>query len=249
LSEVTIGTLAIGTGLPKIGVVLSGESRQNLLGKAAQILTSATQIVFWRLNAYQELDNRAELINTAAQLQQILGTIPVVATFNHVTSAVDFETYFQTYQTLVNNRSVAAVDIDMDMVKQAQYQVLAEQIRANHVSLLVSQTQSAATQEALLATYQALAATGADLVQIISSATTAKDILTLMTATAEAVQRVEVPVIATAPGVLERYSSVCGQLTGSAIVFGRVGQAGNYGQLTVNQLQQTLQILSTTEGV
>jgi len=249
LSEVTIGTLAIGTGLPKIGVVLSGESRQNLLGKAAQILTSATQIVFWRLNAYQELDNRAELINTAAQLQQILGTIPVVATFNHVTSAVDFETYFQTYQTLVNNRSVAAVDIDMDMVKQAQYQVLAEQIRANHVSLLVSQTQSAATQEALLATYQALAATGADLVQIISSATTAKDILTLMTATAEAVQRVEVPVIATAPGVLDRYSSVCGQLTGSGIVFGRVGQAGNYGQLTVNQLQQTLQILSTTEGV
>lgn len=249
MSEVTIGTLAIGTGLPKIGVVLSGDSRQNLLGKAAQILTSATQIVFWRLNSYQELDNRAELINTAAQLQQILGTIPVVATFSHATSAIDVETYFQTYQTLVNNRSVAAVDIDMDMVKQPQYQVLAEQIRDNHVSLLVSQTQSAATQEALLATYQALAATGADLVQIISSATTAKDILTLMAATAEAVQRVKVPVIATAPGVLERYSSVCGQLTGSAIVFGRVGQARNYGQLTVNQLQQTLQILSTTEGV
>jgi len=250
LNEVTIGTLTLGTGIPKIGVVLSGDSRQNLLGRAAQILTSATQIVFWRLNLYQELDNRAELINTATQLQQILGTIPVVATFSLADSTIDADTYYQTYQTLVNNRSVAAVDIDMEMVNQPQYQMLIEQIRANHVSLLVSQRQNVVTKEALVATYQDLAATGADLVQVTSSGMTAQDILTLMAATAEAVQQVEVPVIAKATGVLERYSSACSQLIGSAVVFGQVGQTtGNYGQLPVNQLQRALQILSTTEGV
>ena len=81
LKEVTVGELTLATGMPKIGVVLAGATREDLLRKAGQILTSVAQIVVWRLDPYQELDNRAELVNTAAQLQQVLGTIPLIAIF------------------------------------------------------------------------------------------------------------------------------------------------------------------------
>ena len=40
LKEVTVGELTLATGMPKIGVVLAGATREDLLRKAGQILTS-----------------------------------------------------------------------------------------------------------------------------------------------------------------------------------------------------------------
>ena len=47
LKEVTVGELTLTTGMPKIGVVLTGATREELLRKAGRILTSAAQLVVW----------------------------------------------------------------------------------------------------------------------------------------------------------------------------------------------------------
>ena len=151
LKEVTVGELTLATGMPKIGVVLAGATREDLLRKAGQILTSVAQIVVWRLDPYQELDNRAELVNTAAQLQQVLGTIPLIAMFGLANDPAEVTEYYQTYQTLVNNRSVAGVDIDLAMVNQPDFMTLTKQMRANEIRLIASQTVTAATAQALTA--------------------------------------------------------------------------------------------------
>jgi len=246
MQTVTIGTMTLGTGLPKIGVTLTGSTRAILLGQAAQVLTSAAQIVEWRLDQYTELDNRAELINTATQLRQVLGTIPVIAKLTASTVA-DADAYYQLYQTLVNNRAVDAVDIDLSMVNAAAFMPLTKQMRATQIRLILSQTTTAATPELadLVATYQAMAAAGADIARVTINAQTALDVLALMTATAQARTKVTLPLIATANGAWGRYSSVSGQLIGSALTFGQVGHGDGRGQLPVSQLKQTLQTLSS----
>ncbi|RRK09415.1 type I 3-dehydroquinate dehydratase [Lactiplantibacillus garii] len=249
MKTVTIGTVTLSAGMPKIGVVLTGADRQTLLGQAAQVLTSTAQVVVWRLSAYQELDNRAELINTASQLQQVLGTIPVIADFQTDQAAVTPAEYYQTCLTLVNNRAVAAIDIDFTLVNQIDYVTLAKQMRANGVRLLLSRTLSVTTSESeLVATYAAMAAAGADIARMTIDGQDARAVLKLMTATATARQQLEIPLIATVTGALGRFNSVCGQLTGSVLAFGRVGRVGEPEQLPVNQLKQALQTLSTVEG-
>ena len=251
LKAVTMGSVNLTSGMPKIGVVLAAADRANLLGQAAQILTSAAQVVVWRLDQYRELDNPAELINTATQLQQVLGEIPVIADFQMTrdASATISADYFQSYLTLVNNRVVAAVDLDFALVNQANFMRLTQQMRQNEVRLILSQTTVTTPTEAeLVATYRAMAAAGADVARITVGGDDAAAVLSLMTATATAHQTLTLPLIATATGALGRYNSVCGQLTGSAIAFGRVGRVGRSNQLPVSQLKQALQTLSTVEG-
>ncbi|AYC71947.1 type I 3-dehydroquinate dehydratase [Lactiplantibacillus plantarum] len=245
MKEVTVGELTLATGKPKIGVVLAGATREDLLRKAGQILTSVAQIVIWRLNPYQELDNRAELVNTAAQLQQVLGTIPLIAMFSMANEAPE---YYQTYQTLVNNRSVAGVDIDLAMVNQPDFMTLTKQMRTNRIRLIASQTVTTATTGDLLATYRELAATGADVVRVTVASHDAQTVLALMAATEQAQQQLAVPIVATATGKFGRYNSVCSHLTGSAIAFGHVGRVGDQSQLAVSQVKQALQMLAPIEG-
>ncbi|MDV0431877.1 type I 3-dehydroquinate dehydratase [Lactiplantibacillus sp. DA1] len=244
LREVTVGELMLTTGMPKIGVVLTGATREELLRKAGQILTSAAQLVVWRLNSYQELDNRAELVNTAAQLQQVLGTIPLIAMFAMASGPADAVEYYQTYQTLVNNRSIAAVDIDLAMVNQPDFMKLTQQMRASQIRLIASQTVMTATPAELLTIYQELAATGADVVRVTVAGQDAQAVLALMAATEQAHQQLNVPIIATATGKFGRYNSICGQLTGSVVAFGHVGRVGDQNQLAVSRVKQALQILS-----
>ncbi|WP_223877246.1 type I 3-dehydroquinate dehydratase [Lactiplantibacillus pingfangensis] len=251
LKSVTIGTERLVAGMPKIGVVLTGATRETLLGQAAQVLSSSAQIVEWRLTLAESLDNRAELINTAVQLRQVLGTIPVIATLKPAdeTQSETIQDVNSFYLTLVNNRLADAIELDLARVTQPQFMTLTKQMRQQKIKLILSQTYTTDHQVAqIVADYQAMAAAGADIARIRMQPKTATALLTLMTATATAGTELSLPLILTATGSLGRYGAACGQLFGSTIVFGRVGRVGGMGQLPVNQLKQTLQTLATTEG-
>lgn len=251
LKSVTIGMERLVAGMPKIGVVLTGATRETLLGQAAQVLSSSAQIVEWQLTLAESLDNRAELINTAVQLRQVLGTIPVIATLKPAdeTQSETTQDVNSFYLTLVNNRLADAIELDLARVTQPQFMALTKQMRQQKVKLILSQTYTTDHQVAqIVADYQAMAAAGADIARIRMQPQTATALLTLMTATATAGTELSLPLILTATGSLGRYGAACGQLFGSTIVFGRVGRVGGMGQLPVNQLKQTLQTLATTEG-
>ncbi|MFC6182376.1 type I 3-dehydroquinate dehydratase [Lactiplantibacillus daowaiensis] len=254
LKSVTIGPVALTIGTPKIGVTLTGQTRAQLLGQAAQVLTSAAQVVEWRLDQYTELDNRAELVNTAAQLRQVLGTIPVLATLRLPAAGgkltIDAATYYQTYLTLVNNRAIDALDIDLTMVNASEFMPLTQQMRQYHIPLVLSRTYltTMPTVGDLVKDYQALAAAGADIARLTAPTQSELDTLTLMTATAQARTQLTLPLIATAVGTLGRYAGVCGQLMGSSLTLGAVGRATAPGQLPVSRLKQTLQTLTPATG-
>ncbi|CAM3232378.1 type I 3-dehydroquinate dehydratase [Lactiplantibacillus plajomi] len=250
MKTVTIGTVDLSSGTPKVGVVIAAADRQTLMGQAGQVLTSAAEIVIWQLGAYQELDNRAELINTASQLRQVLGTIPVVAAFKHPATTMSAEKYYQTCLTLINNRAVVALDVDFEMISQLDYGTLTHQMRANDVKLCISQTlPDSATAPEMVTAYRQMAAAGADVARVTIAGQSTAAILALMTATATARDQLALPVVASASGALGRFNAVCGQLTGSAIAIGRVGHAGPGNQLPVSKLKQAIQTLATTEGV
>lgn len=253
VKSVTIGTERLAAGMPKIGVVLTGTTRSTLLGQAAQVLSSSAQIVEWRLTTDESQDNRAELINTGMQLRQVLGTIPVIATLKTTPddSPATVKATYALYLTLVNNRLVDAIELNLASVTQPQFMALTQQMRQQQIRLILSQTYTTATEQQasqIVTDYQAMAAAGADIARVRMQPETATALLTLMAATATAGSELSLPLILTATGSLGRYGAACGQLFGSTIVFGRVGRVGGMGQLPVNQLKQTLQTLATVEG-
>ncbi|BDZ31722.1 type I 3-dehydroquinate dehydratase [Lactiplantibacillus sp. WILCCON 0030] len=248
MKSVAIGTVNLAAGMPKIGVVLTGTKRSTLLGQAGQVLSSAAQIVEWRLTGADDLENRAELINTATQLRQVLGTIPMIATIQ-VDQAIEAATYYGTYLTLVNNRLCDAIELDLNRLAHREFMTLTIQMRSQKIKLILNQTyQTTPNVSQVVTDYQAMAAAGADIARVRMQPETATALLTLMTATATAGTKLSLPLIVTATGALGRYGAACGQLFGSTIVFGRVGRVGGMGQLPVSQLKQTLQTLATVEG-
>ncbi len=86
---------------------------------------------------------------------------------------------------------------------------------------------------------------GADAAKLAVMPENAGDVLALLTATVEADQKLEIPVVTMAMGRLGALSRISGMLTGSAMTFAAFGKASAPGQLSVEQVQTAWNILES----
>ena len=84
---------------------------------------------------------------------------------------------------------------------------------------------------------------GADIPKIAVMPQNKKDVLTLLLATEEMTHFADRPIITMSMSATGVISRLCGEVFGSSMTFGAVGQVSAPGQIPVEQLNQSLQIL------
>lgn len=245
---VTVRSVRIGEGMPKIIAPIVGISRDAILKEAAAIAVSGADIAEWRLDWFDHGENASAAASLAAELRPILGEIPLLCTFRTAREggqkAIQSEAYKRLLTDLCASSEIDMIDIEAfsgdDMVRR-----IIDRAHENGICVVASNHDFHATpdQAEILRRLTHMADLGADIPKIAVMPKTRHDVLALLSATAQAADELDRPLITMSMSSLGMVSRVAGECFGSSCTFGSVGQASAPGQIPVTQLRAILQSL------
>jgi len=246
---VTVRDLEIGVGTPKIIVPIVGKTQQEVLWKAAAFQGLKMDVVEWRVDFCEDVFDTPRMLETLAKLREALGNLPLLFTFRTQKEGGEKDISMEAYTSL--NKAVAesghADLIDVEIFSGDD--VVAENIRNIHGAgkLVVGSNHdfhATPPKDEIVARLQKMQELGADIPKIALMPTCTADVLTLLAATNEMKERyADRPVITMSMGATGVISRLCGEVFGSAMTFGAVGQVSAPGQIPVKALAEVLEIL------
>ncbi|USS90575.1 type I 3-dehydroquinate dehydratase [Fructilactobacillus carniphilus] len=241
VKPVHIGPVTLGEET-QVAVPLVAETTEVVLKQAQTLKKLNPDLVEWRIDGYQAVTDWEQLDACGSQLQQLLAPLSLLVTYRTVVEGgagtLTGSAYQQLLQRLVQAPWVQAVDVEWNTISLPALQ----ELQQSQCPLILSQHhfQGTPSLAELRQTLQAMAASGADVVKMATMPHTARDVLTLLTATNEARQRFSCPVITMAMGELGKVTRVTGNLFGSALTFAAGEQQSAPGQLDVALVRELL---------
>ena len=246
---VEVKNVTLGEGMPKICVPLVGHTNDALFIEVNNLKTLKLDIVEWRMDYHENVEDIAKMTKTLAMLRQALGDLPLLATFRSHQEGGAHEVSIAYYTNL--NKALIATGL-LDLIDVELFmgdETVKDMVTFAHdhgVKVIISnhdfgKTPSKATLVERLCKMQSL---GADLPKIAVMPHTSEDVLTLLCATHEMVtQYANRPIITMSMAGLGAISRLSGEVFGSALTFGAAKTASAPGQIPTNDLAHILDIL------
>lgn len=249
MNTVWLRKVEIGTGKPKVIVPIVAATTEDILEKARQLRDVALDVVEWRVDFFEAADDAAAVLDTLAKLRNTLEEIPILVTFRTKKEGGEREISMEAYTAL--NKAVAqsgladAVDVEVFSGDAVARENIAN-IHAAGVAVVGSNHEFGFTpsKEELMARLCKQQELGCDILKIAVMPNSKQDVLTLLSATEEMYRaHARQPLITMSMGGQGALSRLCGEVFGSSMTFGAVGQTSAPGQIPVEQLSSMLEML------
>lgn len=249
MKTITIKNITIGEGSPKIIVPIVAKTRESIIDKARSFNNLKIDFVEWRVDFYEDVFNTEDLLNTLKDLRSIIPNIPILFTFRTKKEGGEKEISMSAYTAL--NKSVAqSGNVDLvDVEIFSGDEVVNENITNIHDAgvLVVGSNHDffkTPDKDDIVSRLRRMQDMGADIPKIAVMPQTAEDVLTLLAATNEMHNKyADRPIITMSMGSLGVISRLSGEVFGSSMTFGAVGTSSAPGQIPVDGLAATLEIL------
>ena len=238
----------IGAGRPKIIVPIVGKTEQEILDKAAELVQAKPDVVEWRVDYFQGVGDVQRVVDTARELNEALGEIPILFTFRTLKEGGEKEISMEDYTAL--NKAVAqsgdadAIDVEIFSGDQVVLENIANIHAAGKVVVGSNHDFGGTPDKAdLLFRLRKMQELGADIPKIAVMPRCPGDVIALLDATQEMSGKyADRPIITMSMGA-GVVSRLCGEYFGSAMTFGAVGQVSAPGQIPVEELNAAMDIL------
>lgn len=245
--EITIKGLTIGKGIPKICVPIVNKKTKDILIAAKEAEESKADLVEWRADFWEELEEEQALENLLTDLQQILKTKPLLFTIRTKAEGGEFQGTVETYEELVKRAAQKADMVDVEFfMKELNTKELLQEIQKEECVVVGSNHDFHKTpsKEEIVKRLCFMQQAGADIPKIAVMPENPKDVLTLLSATEEMVSLyADRPVVTMSMAKTGVISRISGEIFGSAITFGSISKASAPGQLELEDLRKTLEII------
>ena len=248
MKTVSIGSVVIGAGLPKIAAPIVGRTAEDILRSAHIVAAAPCDIAEWRADFYDEVFDRGALLHTLAALRDVLGGKPLLFTFRTAKEGGAREAMPDTYiaLTIAAAESGCADAVDLEVCTGDE--PVRECIDAAHragVTVIGSCHDFRATppKDTLITWLRKAQDMGADVAKIAVMPQSPADVLTLLQATEETACCADCPIATMSMSPLGAISRLCGEAFGSALTFGTADQRSAPGQLPVAELRAALELL------
>jgi len=212
-------------------------------------------IVEWRADFYEDIFNIDRTINLLSDLRIILKDIPLLFTFRTKEEGgvrqISMEDYTELNVFAAKSGKVDFVDVEMFSGDD----VVAKNIKALHeagVFVIGSHHdfQSTPPKDVLVDRLRRMQSMGADILKIAVMPNSMEDVLTLLAATHEMYETyADRPIVTISMSRKGLISRISGEVFGSAMTFGVVGQPSAPGQIPVMDLAQVLNLLHRFSSV
>lgn len=247
--RVTVKNSRFESGKTNIAVPVTGVTPDEILNQLRRALAVEPDVIEWRIDFFKQVLNQAVYMDLAKTINRLIGDTVLLTTFRTTheggaSNLVDTD-YYATCRWILENRLTDMIDIEFnrdkktvaDLIKLAHYQ---------HIPVILSNHDFQATpdQQTLISRFQQMAARNADIAKIAVMPQNSQDVLTLLTATTIANQKLTIPLISMSMGELGKISRITGPQFGSTLSFATVGQASAPGQLSVEDVRKSFKILN-----
>ena len=249
MKPVVVRNVAIGEAIPKICVPIVGKKIDEILNQAKHICEIGADVVEWRVDWFEEVNNYESVENAAKQLRDILGETPILFTFRTAKEggerAIEPDEYVELNEKIAKSGYVDLVDVEAFTGDEVVKDII-EGAHAHGVKVVASNHDFDKTpdKDDIVGRLVKMQELGADIPKIAVMPQCKKDVLTLLEATREmAEEHADRPIITMSMAGTGLISRLCGEVFGSALTFGAVGKASAPGQMNASDLREILTLI------
>lgn len=245
---IQIKNITLGQGLPKICVPLTSRTAEELCRQARAAVMAGADLVEWRADFFEELEQEVKTAETLELLSDILDPIPLLFTIRTKKEGGNKEISLNDY---VNCNLLAAKTGYADLVDveifgdEAEKKALISDIQKLGVKVIASthDFEKTDSREMLLSRFQEMDASGADILKMAVMPKDFEDVAAIMQATNEMTKLTDKPLISMAMGDTGSMSRISGENFGSCVTFGTVGKPSAPGQFPIKELRMMMEAL------
>ena len=249
MGTVMMGKQEIGAGMPKVIVPIVAKDAAGIEAKGKELTAYTMDVVEWRVDFYEDVFDIEKTVETGKKLRAALGDTPILFTFRTKKEGgekeIDMDTYTALNKTMAESGYVDAIDVEIfsgdDVVKTNIDNIHAAGkvvVGSNHDFFKTPD------KEDLIRRLKKMQDMGADIPKIAVMPQSIADVLTLQAATDEFAHEIaDRPIITMSMGPKGVITRIAGELFGSSMTFGAVGQVSAPGQIPVEKLQAAMAIL------
>ena len=249
MTPVKVRNISIGEGIPKICVPVVGITREEIITEAKSFSSIPVDLVEWRVDWFEQVFDLEKVLGLLKELREVLGELPLLMTFRTSKEGGEKSISASEYARL-NIEAAKSGYVDLiDVEIFTGDEIVKEIIDAVHnygVKVIASNHDFDKTpdKDDIVERLRKMQELGADIPKIAVMPQSAKDVLTLLSATDEMVTKyADRPIITMSMAGTGLISRLCGEVFGSAITFGAAKKASAPGQMEVNDLSTVLQLL------
>lgn len=250
---VEVRNVRFGEGMPKICVPLVGKNDKVLTEEADFLKTIQLDVVEWRMDHHEAVQNIEKMQETLSMLRDKLGEVPLLVTFRSKKEggecAIDDTYYVALNKAIIETGNADIIDVELFTGDEKAKEIV-EFAHEHEVKVIMSNHDFVKTpkKEEIVSRLCKMQEMGADLPKIAVMPQTTEDVLTLLSATNEMVTKyANRPIITMSMSGLGVVSRLAGEVFGSALTFGAAKTASAPGQVPVEKLAQVLKVINESK--
>ena len=249
MSTLKVKNVTIGEGVPKIIVPLVGVTKEQILEEAAIVKELQPDVVEWRVDWYEEVENLEAVKALIGELRSIYNEELLLFTFrSHKEGGnkeISDDFYVELNQAAISTKNIDFVDVEL-FNEEKNVKALLASAKENGVFVIMSNHDFFKTpaKDEIVSRLRKMQEYGADIPKIAVMPTSVQDVITLIDATnTMKTQYADRPIITMSMAGTGVISRLAGELFGSALTFGAGKEASAPGQIPVSELRTVLEIL------
>ncbi len=250
ITSVKVRNLILGQGRPKICVPIVGQTREEIAQAAEEIRSLPAELVEWRADWFEALEDEAAVIQVLEDLRERFGEErAILFTIRTQKEGGQGRISLSRYQEL----NLAALQTDgldlVDVELSAGQETAAAIVEAAHrlgKKVIMSSHDFYRTPEVeeMIGALKRMQEWNADIPKLAVMPKSRMDVLKLLTATLTMrEQYADRPMVTMAMAAEGTITRLAGETFGSCITFGCASKASAPGQIEVEQLHQVLEII------
>ncbi|MGN0161797.1 MAG: type I 3-dehydroquinate dehydratase [Lachnospiraceae bacterium] len=248
MNTVTIRNITLGNGKPKICLPIVGKTKDEIITQASEIAKSPVDIVEWRADWFENMSDIKETEALLAELRSIISDTPLLYTIRTQGEGGEAEISYNEYRELLlnaaANENVDAVDVEVMTSDVNNVHNLIRDIKKSACVIASSHDfNQTPDKNIIINRLQYMARCGADVCKMAVMPKSIYDVLHLLSATADARNCINQPIVTMSMGKDGIISRISGELFGSCMTFGCVGKSSAPGQIDATELNTILEIL------
>lgn len=250
MRTVVVRDINIGEGITKICVPILGVNREEILALAHKVKAQDVDLVEWRADWYEDVQNEERVRELLLELREIVGNMPILFTYRTVKEGgkgtVSDEDYIMLNQRVCDMGIADLIDVEMFSGEKVIEAIISHAHEKN-VIVVGSNHDFGGTpsKKQLVTRLQLMQHFKADIIKIAVMPKNKKDVIALLLATEEMVEKhAKCPVVSVSMSKMGVFSRISGELFGSAITFASAGIASAPGQIPVEDMKNILGLMS-----
>ncbi len=248
MTPLVIRAVSIGAGRPKVIVPIVATTADAIVQQAESLAARRLDCIEWRADYYDDVLDCEALAALLPRLRAAAGEALLLVTYRRKKEGGEGEATLAQYAAfcaaVCQSKQADLLDVELH-TEQGMAAALTQQAKAAGLRVVQSYHNFDETPPIaqMVDTLLQMVAAGADIAKIAVMPQTEQDVLALLSATAQAKQQAQTPLITMSMGALGMPSRVCGANFGSSMTFSCVGAASAPGQIALDDMNAALDAL------